>query len=78
MKEGIDCIRCHAHMDAGYLADSTYGGYKRQSWSPGTPQRSIWTGLKVDAQQSLPVSTFRCPQCGYLESYAAVADESAL
>jgi hypothetical protein len=71
MKEPVECIRCHARMEVGYLADSTYGGYKQQSWCPGPPQRSVWTGLKVDTNQSVPVSTLRCPGCGYLESYAA-------
>jgi hypothetical protein len=40
------------------------------SWVEGLPQKSFWTGLALKGRQQLPVTTFRCERCGYLESYA--------
>ena len=42
----------------------------QEGWNPGEPQRTIWTGLKIDHKKSIPVTTLRCPKCGMLESYA--------
>jgi hypothetical protein len=52
--------------------DKTYGeDYSSPpEWAEGQPERSFWTGVKVKDKERHPVSTFRCPACGYLESYA--------
>jgi hypothetical protein len=68
MPQPVECIRCRAQMEAGYVVD-TRAGSKQQNWSPGEPISSAWTGLKGKAD-SVPVTTFRCPKCGYLESFA--------
>src|SRR5450631_1688232 len=71
MNETVQCIRCHAHMESGWVPDNNHGGLQRQNWSPGEPQPSFWMGLKVEKKdQVIPVTTLRCPNCGYLESYA--------
>jgi hypothetical protein len=70
MKGSVECMRCHAHMESGWLVDATHAGYEQENWSPGEPQPSFWTGLKVGKDQVIPVTTFRCPKCGYVESYA--------
>ena len=66
----IDCIHCHALMELGFVADGTHAGFAQETWCPGEPQPSFWVGLKLKKDQLLPVVTFRCPKCGYLESYA--------
>jgi hypothetical protein len=55
-------------MEIGYVADGTHAGYAQQQWVPGSPEKSFWTGLKMET--AVPVTTLRCPNCGYLESYA--------
>jgi hypothetical protein len=70
MSKAVECIGCHAQMEPGYVADSSQRGYSQQNWQPGEPTKSFWTGLKVEADQLVPVKTLRCPKCGYLESYA--------
>jgi hypothetical protein len=70
MNKPVECIRCHAQMVVGFVADGTHAGFAQQYWVPGQPRRSFWTGVKMEKDQIVPVLTFRCPNCGYLESYA--------
>ena len=58
-------------MESGWVPDNTHAGLQQENWCPGEPQPSFWTGLKVEKKDIvIPVITFRCPNCGYLESYA--------
>ena len=57
-------------MELGYVPDRTHTGHSQQGWFPGVPTKSFWTGLKMKADELVPVTTLRCPKCGYLESYA--------
>jgi hypothetical protein len=57
-------------MEPGYVADITQAGYMQENWYPGEPKPGFWVGLKVKKEQLVPVTTLRCPKCGYLESYA--------
>jgi len=70
MSQVVECIRCHAQMEVGYMLDANRAGYMQQNWSAGEPKPSFWMGLKLAKDQVLPVTTFKCPRCGYLESYA--------
>ena len=70
MSEAVECIRCHTSMEAGYIPDVGYASCTQQRWAPGVPDVSFWRGLKVKQDQLIRVTTFRCPKCGYLESYA--------
>jgi len=71
MDEAINCLRCHTPMESGYITDNTYGGTLQQTWTEGTPKKSFWMGIKISRQELVPVTTLRCPKCGYLESYAS-------
>jgi hypothetical protein len=68
--DSVECMRCHADMEVGFVPDFTYGGYVQQKWSPGEPRKSFWGWLKINRHQLIPVTTYRCPKCGCLESYA--------
>lgn len=70
MNKPVACLRCHAQMELGFMPDNTQSGFHQQSWYPGTPKASFWTGIKMETDQVVPVVTLRCPNCGYLESYA--------
>jgi len=78
MSKAVECNRCHAQMESGWVPDNTHSGLQRQNWSPGEPQPSFWTGLKLAKNQVLPVTTLRCPRCGYLESYAIPQSQNDL
>ena len=57
-------------MEAGYVVDEGYGTRTVSKWIAGTPEASMWTGLKLRGKDKLDVTTYRCRRCGYLESYA--------
>ena len=58
-------------MEVGVLLDKGHGdNLNAAEWLEGEPERSFWTGLKTKGKERFPVRTYRCTQCGYLESYA--------
>lgn len=57
-------------MEPGYGLDNTRGCVLRGHWTPGEPEKSWLTGLKVDKAARMPITMFRCPDWGRLESYA--------
>ena len=67
----MTCPKCKSAMEEGFIAD--YKGEssaKVSKWVEGEPERSFWLGIKTEGRVNLPVKTFRCVRCGYLESYA--------
>jgi hypothetical protein len=70
MNQAVQCLRCHAQMETGFVPDNTHSGFQEQKWSPGEPEPSFWMGMKLNKDSVIPVRTLRCPKCGYLESYA--------
>lgn len=67
----VECPKCKKVMSAGFLLDRGEGDRKRVAqWVEGMPEKSFWTGLSITKRLVLPVTTYRCMSCGYLESYA--------
>jgi hypothetical protein len=64
------CPKCDGPMEPGFPLDATYGGVCEAKWVPGTPEKSFWTGLKVDRDKLLSIVSMRCTRCGFLENYA--------
>jgi len=65
------CPKCSGRMEEGFVLDHTYGAYLQAMWVEGAPAKSFWTGLKIKGRIKLPVTSFRCSGCGYLESFAS-------
>ena len=71
MDQTLDCLRCGGPMEQGFVADKAhYSVPEIQNWVEGTPERSFWSGIRLKGKEVLPVKTYRCERCGYLESYA--------
>jgi predicted nucleic-acid-binding Zn-ribbon protein len=66
----LSCPRCGGSMEQGFIVDEGYGKKLVSAWIAGEPQKSFWAGLRVSARERVEVATYRCRQCGYLESYA--------
>ena len=61
-------------MGEGFIFDHVHEASGTQAeWVEGAPQRSFWTGLKHGSPRK--VTTFCCPKCGFLESYAETEAE---
>ena len=73
MTQPMICPKCSGHMESGFIRDRAAGAANLQSkWVEGPPTASFWPGDRVNMQgrEPVPVTTFRCGACGYLESYA--------
>jgi hypothetical protein len=58
-------------MERGLLIDHAhYGVPYRQSWLAGETSKG-WLGERMPKGKPIPVTTWRCGSCGYLESYAS-------
>ena len=69
--EQLRCAKCDGAMAEGFVIDRPAGQFVMpEDWVAGPPERSFWTGLKVGGKERHHVVTYRCEQCGYLESYA--------
>ena len=56
-------------MAQGFVLDYTHGGRLVSQWAAGAPLKSIWLGTQRPAGV-IPIGTYRCSSCGYLESFA--------
>ena len=64
------CPKCNGEMVQGFVVDATAGGVFVSSWVEGAPRKSFWNSTKAPVEMRVPVGTFRCSACGFLESYA--------
>jgi hypothetical protein len=64
------CPACDRPMETGFLVDHGHGVVLPAAWVPGVPEWSRWRGLRLKGRTKMPVTTFRCPECGRLESFA--------
>jgi hypothetical protein len=66
-------------MDPGFVADFQHNSIRQTKWTAGEPQVGKFLGIEItgsvaysQARTGLPITVFRCPKCGCLESYAFV------
>ena len=70
-KSGHPCARCRGAMEEGYVLDRGNSNRRfQETWVAGAPEPSFWTGLKTKDRTVFWVTTWRCRDCGLLESYA--------
>ena len=66
-----DCPNCRVPMDDGFLIDRGHANAVSQSeWAEGAPEKSFWLGIRLKGRERIPATTYRCPKCGLLQSYA--------
>ncbi len=72
MSGGPDrCPRCAGRMEQGFVVDNAHGGARLVShWVEGPPEKAFWTRTKAPSAAQIPIGTFRCSSCGFLESWA--------
>jgi hypothetical protein len=57
-------------MTEGFILDEDNGWRKTSKWIAGAPQKSLFLGIKLRSKQKIPIQSWRCTRCGFLESYA--------
>lgn len=68
------CPKCQRSMEKGYVADLAYGVVMQSAWTPGEPvRRRFLGGIQWNRSGNVPIVTYRCTGCGYLESFAPPA-----
>lgn len=69
--KNLQCPKCGGEMILGFIFDRADGGARRViNWVEGAAESTFWTVTKVPKDKCIPVGTFSCSDCGYLESYA--------
>jgi hypothetical protein len=64
------CPQCAEPMEHGHIVDHGYGAIYPIAWVAGAVEWSRWVGMKLKGKTKMPVTTFRCPRCGRLDSFA--------
>lgn len=65
------CLKCGQLMIRGFVADHSHVTVFVSHWIEGEPERSVWRGVKASPKRALPIATYKCAACGFLESYAS-------
>ena len=67
----MQCGKCDAAMEEGFVVDYAAGGNRKVAeWVQGEPKGSFWHGVDLSSASQIPIVTYRCAACGYLEFYA--------
>jgi hypothetical protein len=64
------CPKCNGAMVQGFIFEFDGALRKVSSWVEGAPEKSFWQNTKVPKEKIVPIGTYRCSVCGFLESYA--------
>ena len=75
MDQNTTCPKCGGGLEEGFIRDAT--GAKISvppTWYKGSTQQSFWEGVKTSGLSHYQIRTYRCKQCGFLESYALEQD----
>jgi len=64
------CAKCGSEMQEGFLRDNARNGSCVSTWIEGEAEYGLLGSVKVWGRPSRPTKTFRCVNCGFLESYA--------
>lgn len=62
--ESIKCMKCGTEMEEGFIRDSALGSHGVAHWVPSQSNPA------KDKTEQRKTKTYRCPKCGYIESYA--------
>ena len=66
------CPKCQSAMEQGFILDHGDHGHARVTkWGRGRPRKSWMFGTHQPSGDPLPIGTYRCARCGYLEQYAS-------
>ena len=69
------CPKCDGAMTVGVVLNGLQGGQLMPCWVEGIPEQTYFGNLKLRNVRAMPVSSFRCGACGYIELFAPPPNE---
>jgi hypothetical protein len=69
MPPDFKCSKCSGEMQEGLVVDLNYAGILQSMWVQDQPGNGIGPGT-MDSKRKVKTITYRCSNCGYLDSYA--------
>jgi hypothetical protein len=71
MNQTTQCTKCQGELEGGFMLDHNDVSAHQALWASGAPTRTVASDTGPSkTERMLPVVTFRCTKCGYLESFA--------
>jgi Domain of unknown function (DUF6487) len=67
------CLRCNGEMEGGFVLDYGLDRKNPATWVEGSPEAGL-LGTTTRGKRQRRISTFRCRQCGWLDSFADPAE----
>jgi hypothetical protein len=64
------CSKCTGEMEAGFVLDLAHSGVYPAIWAGGPLEKNWLGGVKIRNKRFYRVETWRCKDCGNLESCA--------
>lgn len=71
MAQSKQCLRCGGTLVEGFVLDQSHGASTVPTWVEGSPERSIWTGVRLSGKPRHDIASWKCRSCGFIEHYAA-------
>ncbi len=75
MLDEIKCQKCGGSMTKGFVMELPTGKPAVTKWVEGDIEKSLLTGIKFLGKRQIPLTTYCCENCGYIESYANITNE---
>jgi hypothetical protein len=69
MEKSPTCSDCNVKMAAGFMPDH-FVAITLSHWHPGLVDKTFIGNVKLDRNSMIPITAFRCPECGQLKQYA--------
>ena len=75
MATNRQCPDCNVALEEGFVPDFAFNAVIQMMWHPGPAESKTVLGLRtgsveLDSSKFLPVTAYRCPQCGLVRTYA--------
>ncbi len=64
------CPKCSAAMEEGFILDQTQEGARASEWIGDPAEKSFWLRVEKSGKAVYTIHSYRCVDCGFLESYA--------
>ncbi len=66
----LNCSKCNSEMQPGLVVDLSYAGILRSMWVEDQADKNAAVGTVDNHKRKLKTVTYRCSNCGFLDSYA--------